>query len=180
MRTVEICSGTASFSKVAKERGHETFTIDISKRCEPDLVADINLLSIEWLKQQNFDAYWISPPCTELSIAYHGFPSKLAVATFQRAFEIVKTVKPRYYFIENPKGRAWWFVDDLPQEIFYCMYGFVYKKPTHIWTNINLNAPRCIHKTHPQMDEYHRGSKRRGIVPPKFIHAIFDLMETPL
>ncbi len=41
MKTLELFSGLKSFSKIAKERGHETFTIDIEKEFKPDLIADI-------------------------------------------------------------------------------------------------------------------------------------------
>jgi len=41
MNTLELFSGTKSFSKVAKELGHFTFTVDIDSKLEPDFVCDI-------------------------------------------------------------------------------------------------------------------------------------------
>ena len=41
MKILELFSGTESFSKVAKEKGHETFTIDFNPKFKPDLIIDI-------------------------------------------------------------------------------------------------------------------------------------------
>ena len=35
MKIIELFSGTESFSKVARERGHQTFTLEIIKRIDP-------------------------------------------------------------------------------------------------------------------------------------------------
>jgi hypothetical protein len=41
MKILELFSGTASFSNVAKEKGHDVFTIDFDKSFNPDLCIDI-------------------------------------------------------------------------------------------------------------------------------------------
>ena len=41
MKTVELFSGTKSFSKVAEKLGHSTYTIDNNKELEPDLCQNI-------------------------------------------------------------------------------------------------------------------------------------------
>ena len=46
MNSLELFSGTKSFSKVAKELGHETMTIDNDRSLEPDIVADIAQLNL--------------------------------------------------------------------------------------------------------------------------------------
>ena len=48
MNTLELFSGTKSFSKVAKRLGHNIFTIDNQKKLNPDLVMDL-------LKEDNFE-----------------------------------------------------------------------------------------------------------------------------
>ncbi len=40
-KIVEVYCGTKSFSKVAKERGHEVFTIDYNPKFKPDMVVDM-------------------------------------------------------------------------------------------------------------------------------------------
>jgi len=41
METIELFSGTGSFSKVAHELGHKTFTIEINEEQFPNLCKDI-------------------------------------------------------------------------------------------------------------------------------------------
>ena len=41
MQTLELFAGTKSFSKVARELGHNTLTIDNETSLEPDLCTDI-------------------------------------------------------------------------------------------------------------------------------------------
>ena len=62
MKTIELFSGTKSFSKVAKELGHETFTIDNDQKLEPDKVASIMDIEIPL----GIDMLWSSPPLSVL------------------------------------------------------------------------------------------------------------------
>ena len=41
MRTIELFCGTKSFSKVAKEEGHTTFTYDNNPEFKPDVCMDL-------------------------------------------------------------------------------------------------------------------------------------------
>ena len=72
MKTIELFSGTKSFSKVAKSLGHETFTVDNQDVLEPDFVGDIMdwVVPIEMIG--NIDILWASPPCTCFSVASIG------------------------------------------------------------------------------------------------------------
>jgi len=45
MKILELFSGTESFSKVAREQGHETFTIDNNMEFKPNLC--INILNLK-------------------------------------------------------------------------------------------------------------------------------------
>jgi site-specific DNA-cytosine methylase len=72
MNTVELFSGTGSFSKVMKSKGHKTFTVDFNNKFNPDLVTDLShelqsKILIERLKIAN--CIWMSPPCTTFSMA---------------------------------------------------------------------------------------------------------------
>lgn len=111
MKTVELFCGTKSFSKVAYELGHETYTIDHDERHSPDIVGDI-------LKIQEFpkcDIIWASPPCEGFSVAVIGrnwnhdytpkhARAKLAMDLALRTIDIIRQAKPKYWFIENPRG----------------------------------------------------------------------------
>lgn len=69
--TLELFSGTKSFSKVAKELGYETFTVDNNESLEPDLVESVENLRIDQLPYKP-DIIWASPPCTAFSVASIG------------------------------------------------------------------------------------------------------------
>ena len=42
MKTVELFAGTQSFSKVARELGHETFCVESNPKFNNDLTCEIN------------------------------------------------------------------------------------------------------------------------------------------
>ena len=49
MKVLELFSGTESFSKVARERGHECFTVDNEPKFNPSLCIDIMQLTPEMI-----------------------------------------------------------------------------------------------------------------------------------
>lgn len=69
MKTLELFCGTKSFSKVAKEYGYQTLTLDNDKQFNPDLCIDILDFDIDMLKGYKPDIIWASPPCETFSIA---------------------------------------------------------------------------------------------------------------
>jgi hypothetical protein len=79
---------------------------------------------------------------------------KYGVPMVDKVFEIIDYFNPEYYIIENPtSGKMKEYINDLIPyyDIFYCMYGFDYKKPTRFWTNINgMEIKKCNHKYHKQ------------------------------
>ena len=71
MKILELFAGSRSFSKVAEELGHETFSTDIKDFDNIDYVT--NILEFD-LKKIPFkpDVIWASPPCTYFSVASIG------------------------------------------------------------------------------------------------------------
>lgn len=150
MRILELFCGTKSISKVFKERGHETYTIDFDKQFNPDLCInildfDIKMLPKEW---RNPDVIWASPPCQKFSVLTisrywnNGKPKSwktyyhLAIA--KKTVEIMEELSPKYWFIENPLAmlRKQQFMENLPRKtVTYCKYGSDFRKPTDIFTN---------------------------------------------
>lgn len=159
MKILELFSGTESFSKVARARGHECFTIDFERKFNPSLCK--NILKIE-LKDVPFkpDLIWASPPCVCFSVAsissswvgnYHPkrVETALGMAYVLKALEIIKALRPRFWFIENPRGvlRKMGFMDNsFRKTLTYCQYGDERMKPTDIWTNNMTWIPKKMCK----------------------------------
>lgn len=175
MKIVELFSGTESFSKVARERGHEVFTIDVDRSFNPSLCKDI--LDVE-VKDIPFkpDIIWASPPCTTFSVASirhywkEGKPSSyktfIGLAIVQKTIELIKELEPDYYFIENPRGmlRKQDIMKELKRDtVTYCQYGLSIQKPTDIFNNCSSWKPRPMCK--PGADCHERASRgaRKGV-----------------
>jgi hypothetical protein len=155
MKTLELFSGTKSFSKIAKELGHSTLTIDNDIKLEPDILIDILKVNSTADYLQDVDILWASPPCQGFSVAVIGRnwnrdytpktdSARLAMELVIKTIDIIKKTKPLYWFIENPRGmlRKMPFMDEFLKEqggvrhtVTYCQYGDNRQKPTDIWTN---------------------------------------------
>lgn len=156
MKILELFSGTESFSKVAKERGHETFTIDNDESFKPDLCKSVIDLTIEDIPFKP-DVIWASPPCQRFSVASiyrHWIDGKPKhEGTWESLMLVAKTIslilalKPEYYIIENPRGmlRKQPMMISLHRDtVTYCQYGAKTQKPTDLWNNLNHNfKPMC-------------------------------------
>ena len=68
MKVLELFSGTESFSKVARERGYECFTIDNNSKFNPNLCKDIFNLELKDIPFKP-DIIWASPPCEAFSVS---------------------------------------------------------------------------------------------------------------
>jgi len=148
MKVLELFAGSRSFSKVAEEMGMETFTTDYKDFEKIDYVCDILDFDINKIPFKP-DIIWASPPCTYFSVASIGHhwnkdhtpktkEAILGVMIVQKTLDIIKELNPKYFFIENPRGklRKLDVIKDIPRTtIAYCQYGDTRMKPTDIWTN---------------------------------------------
>tara|TARA_R110002167_G_scaffold83974_1_gene228374 strand:- start:286 stop:945 length:660 start_codon:yes stop_codon:yes gene_type:complete len=107
--------------------------------------------------------------------------NKYGIPMVDKVFEILDYFKPKYWLIENPKlGTMKEYINDLLpyKDIDYCRYGFNYKKPTRIWTNIDFTPLTCTHKKHEVTINEGKGrgggSNRlpRYVIPPLFIEDL--------
>ena len=169
MKVLELFAGSCSFSNVAKEYGHKTFTVDsgldlltIDHYSKIDLITDIldiNLNDIPF----NPDIIWASPPCTTFSVASCGRhwnapdnmgnrvpktkEAEIGLLLLEKTIWIMNELQPKYYIIENPRGlmRKMGAVEYLTRHtVTYCQYGDTRMKPTDIWTNLPWTPrPMC-------------------------------------
>lgn len=165
IKVLELFAGSRSIGKAAESLGYEVFSSDIKNFEKIDYA--INVLSFD-SKKVPFkpDIIWASPPCTYFSVASigkhwnknHTPKSKnalLGVAYVEKTLQIIKELNPKFWYIENPRGklRKLEVVKGLPRAtIWYCKYGDNRAKPTDIWSNnirslINPNGwqprPQC-------------------------------------
>ena len=166
MDTIELFSGTGSFSKVAKEFGHKTFCIDKFEGLgQLDLQVDLKNWDPGSMKA---DFIWASPPCTTFSVASIGchwkggkgayIPKtekcKIGFEILENTIKIIAKIKPKYWVIENPRGVMRKVIDELFKKhrltnvrrntVTYCQYGDNRMKPTDLWCNFDWNTkPMC-------------------------------------
>lgn len=204
MKILELFSGTASFSNVAKEKGHTVYTLDFDKQFNPDLCIDILDFNISTLpeKFRHPDVIWASPPCRTFSIASisthwkggkkayipKSQEAKTGLKIIEKTKNIIKELNPKYFFIENPRGvlRKIINLNIEPKTVTYCQYGDTRMKPTDIWTNLNWTGKRC-HNNDKCHEAAPRGSrtgtqglknaKLRAIIPRNLCLEILETME---
>ena len=115
MKTIELFAGTRSFSLVAKRLGHETFTTDYEEIDGQHLVADVRTLTFKDFPYVP-DMLWASPPCEGFSVAAIGRnwthdhqpktdSARLAMELALNAIRLIDELNPKYWFIENPRGK---------------------------------------------------------------------------
>lgn len=210
MKVLELFAGTRSISKVFETRGHEVFCIEWNKDFENiDLYADINTITAEEILKKfgKPDVIWASPDCTTYSIAaisHHRKKNqengnldpvseyaKFCDKTNKHVLDLIQDLKPKYYFIENPRGglRKMDFMKGLYRyTVTYCQYGDTRMKPTDIWTNhpnprfkpICHNGDSC-HEKAPRGSKTGtqglKGSKERSIIPKLLCEHIVQICE---
>jgi len=172
MRILELFAGSKSFSNAAK--GDEVFTSDFDPKFNTHYTVDILDFDINKLPWKP-DVIWASPPCESFSVASIGRHwnvdntpkterAEHGVSMVKKTLEIIESLKPKYYFIENPRGklRKLSFMQDHPvrHTVTYCQYGDSRMKPTDIWTNFDGWRPRPMCKNgQPCHVSAPRGSK---------------------
>jgi len=196
MKLLELFCGTKSISKVFVANGWNCTTIDNDPQFNPDICKDI--LSLDIIDR--YDIVWASPPCTTYSIASvgkhwkNGSPSKDAIVgnkLLAKTFEIINLVRPKYWFIENPRGmmRKVPIMQHLPRyTVTYCQYGDTRMKPTDIWTNCMHWMPRPMcsnnsscHESAPRGSRTGtqglKGAKERSVIPHDLCMEIYNLVK---
>ncbi|HMS92493.1 MAG TPA: DNA cytosine methyltransferase [Candidatus Saccharibacteria bacterium] len=203
MSVLELFAGTGSFSRVARQAGHNVFTSDYDPSFNTDYCIDIMDFDIEKLPFKP-DVIWASPPCETFSVASIGHHwtggkgayvpkterAKKGKAIVLRTIHLINKLKPKYWFIENPRGvlRKMPFMQDFNRyTVTYCQYGDTRMKPTDIWTNANLELKPMCKNGMPCHISAPRGSKTgtqgiktyrdRSVIPSQLCEHIISQLE---
>lgn len=187
MKVLELFSGLQSISKVFEANGHTVYTIDNNKEYElfTSRIDDIlNVTSDQIVRDFGYpDIIWASPPCTAFSVASIGHHwtggkgayipktefAELSQRVVKHTLKLIKELKPKFWFIENPRGvlRKLSFIQPYNKyryTVTYCKYGDTRMKPTDIWTN-HTNPkfkPMCKNKTKTSTHICHHEKAPRG------------------
>ena len=151
MKILELFSGTESFSKVARARGHEVFTIEIDNKFNPNLCKDILKVELNDIPFKP-DVIWASPPCTDYSHAKRKGVSYIELSNMYviKTISLILALKPKYWIIENPQTgtlKFQYFIRELPYtDISYCRYGKTFRKQTRLWNNFEFKEKFVIVK----------------------------------
>ncbi len=216
LKVLELFAGTRSIGKAFEKRGHEVFSVEWNKDFENiDLYADILTVTAEDIIQRfgRPDVIWASPDCTTFSIAaisHHRRKNpetgnldpvsdyaKFCDKVDKHVLQLIRDLKPRYYFIENPRGgmRKMEWMQGFPRyTVTYCQYETDKPaherrmKPTDIWTNhpdprfkpMCKNGSPC-HEAAPRGSKTGtrglKGSKDRSIIPAQLCDHIAEICE---
>ena len=209
MKILELFAGTRSIGKSFEKKGHEVFSVEWDRQHENiDLYIDINDLTSEMVIQKfgKPDIIWASPDCTTYSIAgisHHRIKeesgnlkpisdkAKFSDETIKHVLDLIRELKPKYFFIENPRGglRKMEFMQDINKyTITYCQYGDNRMKPTDIFTNhFEPNFKPMCKNGDPCHESAPRGSKTgtqgingkvdRSRIPEKLCDYIVSICE---
>ena len=162
LRFLELFCGTKSLTKVAEARGHDCRTLDNDPIFKPTYCMSILDFEPEVLGDWRPDVIWASPPCQCFSVMVIGKnwenrPFKqprpkrpqtiIAMDIAKKTIDIIRELKPKYYFIENPRAmlRKMPFMKGWHKStVTYCQYGLEYQKATDIWNNCYAWKPRPV------------------------------------
>ena len=154
-RVLELFSGTKSVSKVCREHGYETLSLDLDPAHSPDLHMDILDFVETDYPRDYFQFIWASPPCESYSSART--VAKLdREAAMQRAdgwvgkmLQIIEYFHEADWAVENPALSRLWrrpIASELLEKSYvtsYCAFGYKYRKNTRIACSRPLSLPMC-------------------------------------
>lgn len=210
MLVLDLFCGTKSVANAFKSRGHQVYTVDWERCFKPSLIADIGTLTAQDIINLcggRPDVIWASPDCSTFSVAAISKHrrknketgsldpisdyAKFCDAVDQNVLKLIEDLKPRFYFIENPRGgmRKMAWMQNIPRyTVTYCQYGERRMKPTDIWTNHpepNFKPPckngdKC-HDAAPRGSQTGtqalKNAKEKGTIPEALCQHIVDICE---
>ena len=163
MRILELFKGSGSITKFYENNNDvEVISLDILEKYKPTIVSDIMEFDYKQFPVGHFDYIWSSPECkifSQLQNTHIGKKwkdkqelyeaQKIDSKFINKTIEIIDYLKPKYYYIENPRySKIWDFIENENFKkdfviVDYCAFGYNYKKPTKILTNRKLDNVLC-------------------------------------
>lgn len=187
---LDLCGGTGSWSKPYKEAGY-----------------DVRLITLPYYDVRSYkppkNVYVVlaAPPCTHFSIACSQYwqekditgQTSEALEIVYSCLRIIEECSPKFWALENPKGRLKKFIGSPTYRFNQSDFGAPYKKPTCLWGDFNIFiVPGPINTNIKCLDEiksselyqlpedynldidHSKRAAQRSILPPSFCQAFFD------
>jgi len=161
LKVLDLFCGNGGFSQAFK--GHDITGIDL-KKCKEFQGKFIQANLEDYIPEDYYDVILASPPCTEFSIAKKigwGNQNEMkGLDLVYRAFNIIQTLKPKWYCVENVSG--------LNKILYPCNYKIhkKNKKRWCLWTNITIGFFDYDYTWS------HADKKHRDKIPYAISHAI--------
>ena len=148
LRVLDLFSGLNGWGDPWRVRGHDVVGIDIAESCPATIHADLLTFDLDQLPWRP-DVILASPPCEGFSVMnigknwfHDGTPktdsARLAMRLVARTLDIVRTLDPVWWVMENPRDklRALDLVRGLERRtVTYCQYGEARMKPTDLFSD---------------------------------------------
>lgn len=108
---LDLCGGTGSWSQPYRDKGVHVIVVDTDPVLEPDICQDIRDLDLSKLPPPV--GILAAPPCTHFSNASsRNWPkydqqgdTERSLDIVQACLKIISVLKPRWWALENPRGR---------------------------------------------------------------------------
>jgi site-specific DNA-cytosine methylase len=200
MKLLELFSGNKSVSKIFKQKNNqmEVISLDIEQKLKPDVCIDILEWDYKIYPEGHFEIIWASPDCRSWSVAGYGRHRQLpdlapktetavlGERLIHKTLEIINYFKPKYWFIENPRGLLRHFppMKTLPHchLVYYGNYNYPMLKPTNIWSNLPLwgseKAPimEIERDEHGNNKYFQTQKKKRSLIPSGLVEKIYNFI----
>lgn len=201
---LSLFSGTHSWTKDYENSfKYDVYSVDIEYRYKNTICRDILTWDYERELNKRISVVYASPPCNMYFTymknppgsnpkmkqnEYTEYEKELSLKLVDKTIKIIEYYKPRYFIIENPRGRIIKHYESVcgyrPILLDYCMYGFDYKKPTFLYTNVPIIPKRCVHRKHDvSLKSVKHGiiaETFRAMIPPLLSKEIFEYIDREL
>lgn len=209
MRVLDLFCGTKSVTSYCESHGWEVMSLDILPKYNPTFCTDILDFDYTQFPPGHFDIIWASPECKVFSQLQTSNIGRFKYKTLDelnaarkrdsiyvaRALRLIEYLKPKLWFVENPRySKIWDYVQTDMEYYFvdvdYCKFGCVYRKRTRIMTNRPREGRLCDKRKHEVCLGYsgavarQRGNendltqtKRRYAVPRRLLEYLLTAAE---
>jgi len=196
-RLLELFAGSGHVSEYFRSQGFETVTLDYDPKLKPDICVDLLKWEYHNFHYEHFTHIWASPDCTSWSVATHKHrtlgdvlipKTDTAIVGTQlvhRLIDILKYFSNAIFVVENPRGRLRSFeplIEFMEKQrahrtnVYYSNYGFIYHKPTDLWSSVYLweDEKKEVKVTGSFNYSTAKTAYARSLVPKPLIKRVFE------